>query len=76
MGEAPGDDRDPTVSYRGSVPHPSAPRVITVVGPTAAGMGRAAADMLIRRLEGNRGEASQILFDGELIVRESSGRPR
>jgi DNA-binding LacI/PurR family transcriptional regulator len=47
---------------------------MTTVGPTAAGIGRAAADMLIRRLEGNRGGATQILFDGELIVRESSGR--
>jgi DNA-binding LacI/PurR family transcriptional regulator len=47
---------------------------MTTVGPTAAGMGRAAADMLISRLAGNTGEATQILFDGELTVRESSGR--
>jgi DNA-binding LacI/PurR family transcriptional regulator len=45
---------------------------MTTVGPTAAGMGRAAADMLIRRLEGEPVGASQILFDGQLIVRESS----
>jgi tRNA dimethylallyltransferase len=36
-GEAPTDDRDTTVSYRGEVPTPVTPRVITVVGPTAAG---------------------------------------
>ncbi len=36
-GEAPTDDRDPTVSYRGQVPVGEAPRVVTIVGPTAAG---------------------------------------
>jgi tRNA dimethylallyltransferase len=36
-GEAPADDRDHLVSYRGCVPIPSVPRVIAVVGPTAAG---------------------------------------
>jgi DNA-binding LacI/PurR family transcriptional regulator len=46
---------------------------MTTVGPTAAGMGRAAAAMLIRRLEGDHGEPSQILFDGTLTVRDSSG---
>jgi DNA-binding LacI/PurR family transcriptional regulator len=46
---------------------------MTTVGPTAAGMGRAAADMLIRRLEGDQGEAAQILFDGVLTLRDSSG---
>jgi tRNA dimethylallyltransferase len=36
-GEAPADDRGQTLSYRCSVPFETAPRVITVVGPTAAG---------------------------------------
>jgi len=46
---------------------------MTTVGPIAAVMGRAAADMLIRRLEGDLSAASQVLFDGVLDVRESSG---
>jgi DNA-binding LacI/PurR family transcriptional regulator len=46
---------------------------MTTVGPTAAGMGRAAADMLIRRLEGDPEGVTQMLFDGVLEVRESSG---
>jgi DNA-binding LacI/PurR family transcriptional regulator len=46
---------------------------MTTVGPTAAAMGRAAADMLIRRLEGDVPEVTQVLFDGVLDVRESSG---
>jgi len=49
---------------------------MTTVGPTAAGMGRAAADMLIRRLEGEPVSNPQILFDGELELRESSGPVR
>jgi DNA-binding LacI/PurR family transcriptional regulator len=49
---------------------------MTTVGPTAAGMGRAAADMLIRRLEGEPAGVTQILFDGELELRESSGPAR
>jgi DNA-binding LacI/PurR family transcriptional regulator len=49
---------------------------MTTVGPTAAGMGRAAADMLIRRLEGEPGGVTQMLFDGVLEVRESSGPAR
>jgi len=49
---------------------------MTTVGPTAAGMGRAAADMLIRRLEGDSAGVTQILFDGELELRESSGPVR
>ncbi|MBM2617742.1 tRNA (adenosine(37)-N6)-dimethylallyltransferase MiaA [Actinoplanes sp. LDG1-06] len=36
-GEAPADDRVQTLAYRCSVPFAGAPRVITVVGPTAAG---------------------------------------
>lgn len=36
-GEAPADDRGQTLSYRCSVPFVTAPHVITVVGPTAAG---------------------------------------
>ena len=35
--QVPADDRDHMVSYRGWVPLPLAPRVIAVVGPTAAG---------------------------------------
>jgi DNA-binding LacI/PurR family transcriptional regulator len=49
---------------------------MTTVGPTAAGMGRAAADMLIRRLEGDSAGVTQMLFDGELELRESSGPAR
>jgi DNA-binding LacI/PurR family transcriptional regulator len=49
---------------------------MTTVGPTAAGMGRAAADMLIRRLEGEKSGVTQVLFDGELELRESSGIAR
>jgi DNA-binding LacI/PurR family transcriptional regulator len=49
---------------------------MTTVGPTAAGMGRAAADMLIRRLEGHLSGVTQVLFDGELELRESSGIAR
>jgi DNA-binding LacI/PurR family transcriptional regulator len=49
---------------------------MTTVGPTAAGMGRAAADMLIRRLEGGLSGVTQVLFDGELELRESSGIAR
>src|SRR3954454_12868329 len=49
---------------------------MTTVGPTAAGMGRAAADMLIRRLEGDLSDVTQVLFDGELELRESSGPVR
>jgi tRNA dimethylallyltransferase len=37
FGEAPAGDRDTTVSYRCPVPFGGVPRVITVVGPTAAG---------------------------------------
>src|SRR3954452_17656146 len=36
-GEAPADDRDHMVSYGGCVPLQPVPRVIAVVGPTAAG---------------------------------------
>jgi DNA-binding LacI/PurR family transcriptional regulator len=49
---------------------------MTTVGPTGAGMGRAAADMLIRRLEGEPTGVTQFLFDGELELRESSGPAR
>jgi DNA-binding LacI/PurR family transcriptional regulator len=49
---------------------------MTTVGPTAAGMGRAAADMLIRRLEGDLAGVTQVLFDGKLELRESSGTAR
>jgi DNA-binding LacI/PurR family transcriptional regulator len=46
---------------------------MTTIGPTAAGMGRAAADMLIRRLEGHQSGVTQVLFDGQLELRASSG---
>jgi DNA-binding LacI/PurR family transcriptional regulator/transposase len=47
---------------------------ITTVGPGAAAMGKAAAEMLIRRINGERLDgAAQVLFDGELTVRASSG---
>jgi DNA-binding LacI/PurR family transcriptional regulator len=47
---------------------------MTTVGPVAADMGKAAAEMLIRRIEGQRLSApSQALFDGQLVVRASSG---
>lgn len=47
---------------------------MTTVGPVAAAMGKAAAEMLIRRIEGQQISApSQMLFDGELAVRASSG---
>ncbi|MDQ0785692.1 LacI family DNA-binding transcriptional regulator [Streptomyces sp. B3I8] len=47
---------------------------MTTVGPVAADMGKAAAEMLIRRIEGQRlGAPSQLLFDGQLVVRASSG---
>jgi DNA-binding LacI/PurR family transcriptional regulator len=50
---------------------------MTTVGPIAAAMGRAAADMLIRRLEhtlaGDLSAVTQVLFDGELVLRESTG---
>jgi DNA-binding LacI/PurR family transcriptional regulator len=48
---------------------------MTTVGPTAAAMGRAAAAMLIGRLEGAATGATQVLFDGELTVRGSTGTP-
>ncbi|MGN5633973.1 LacI family DNA-binding transcriptional regulator [Streptomyces sp. AC154] len=47
---------------------------MTTVGPCAAAMGRAAAETLIRRIEGQQlGTPSQKLFDGELVTRSSSG---
>jgi DNA-binding LacI/PurR family transcriptional regulator len=47
---------------------------MTTVGPVAAAMGKAAAEMLIRRIEGQHlSTPSQMLFDGELVVRASSG---
>ncbi|MEV6849179.1 LacI family DNA-binding transcriptional regulator [Actinoplanes sp. NPDC051411] len=46
---------------------------MTTVGPTAAAMGRAAAAMLIERVEGGTTGVSQMLFDGELALRESTG---
>ena len=49
---------------------------MSTVNPSAAGMGKAAADMLIRRLEGGPDTVTQMLFDGELQVRDSSGPAR
>jgi len=49
---------------------------MTTVGPTAAAMGRAAADMLIRRLERDLAGVTQVLFDGRLELRESTGIAR
>jgi DNA-binding LacI/PurR family transcriptional regulator len=46
---------------------------MTTVGPTAAAMGRAAAAMLIERIEGATTGVTQMLFDGELVLRESTG---
>ncbi len=42
---------------------------MTTVGPSAAAMGRAAADMLIRKLEGGPGTPCQELFGGTLHIR-------
>jgi DNA-binding LacI/PurR family transcriptional regulator len=47
---------------------------MTTVGPSAAEMGRAAVDILIRRLEGDDSPPSQMLFKGQLQVRGTSGR--
>lgn len=47
---------------------------VTTVGPGAAAMGKAAVEMLIHRIEGEQPDgATQVLFDGELAVRASSG---
>jgi len=46
---------------------------MTTVGPTAAAMGRAAVAMLIRQVEGAATGVTQMLFDGELVLRESTG---
>jgi DNA-binding LacI/PurR family transcriptional regulator len=49
---------------------------MSTVGPSAAEMGRAAVDLLLRRLEGDGGPPGQVLFRGELQVRGSSGPVR
>ena len=49
---------------------------ITTVGPDAAAMGRAAAAMLIDRLEDLTTGVTQELFDGELVLRESTAPAR
>jgi DNA-binding LacI/PurR family transcriptional regulator/transposase len=46
---------------------------VSTIGPGAAAMGKAAAEMLIRRIEGGQPDPTQLLFDGELTVRASSG---
>jgi DNA-binding LacI/PurR family transcriptional regulator len=46
---------------------------MTTVGPTAAAMGRAAVAMLIDRVEGGASGVTQVLFDGVLALRESTG---
>lgn len=50
---------------------------LTTVGPAAGGIGKAAAEMLIRRLEDDEPDAvTQVLFDGELQLRASTGPAR
>jgi DNA-binding LacI/PurR family transcriptional regulator len=49
---------------------------MTTVGPSAAAMGRHAIDVLIRRVEGEGGSPSQVLFPGQLDVRGSTGPVR
>lgn len=46
---------------------------MTTVGPTAAAMGRAAVAMLIERVEGGTSDVTQMLFDGVLALRGSTG---
>jgi DNA-binding LacI/PurR family transcriptional regulator len=46
---------------------------MTTVGPSAVRIGRAAAGLLIRRIEGDLVSATQLLLDGELQLRGSSG---
>jgi DNA-binding LacI/PurR family transcriptional regulator len=46
---------------------------MTTVGPTAGAMGRAAVAMLIDRVEGGATGVTQVLFDGELTLRGSTG---
>jgi DNA-binding LacI/PurR family transcriptional regulator len=49
---------------------------MTTVSPSASAMGRAGVDALIQRLEGRLLDASQMLFEGELTVRGTSGPVR
>jgi DNA-binding LacI/PurR family transcriptional regulator len=49
---------------------------MTTVSPSASAMGRAGVDALIQRLEGRLVDASQMLFEGELTVRGTSGPVR
>jgi DNA-binding LacI/PurR family transcriptional regulator len=49
---------------------------MTTVGPSAAAMGRAAADILIRTLEGVPGNHHQELFKGELNLRGTTATVR
>ena len=46
---------------------------MTTVSPSASGIGRAGVDALIQRLEGKLVHTSQMLFEGELAVRGTSG---
>ena len=49
---------------------------MTTVSPSASAIGRAGVDALIQRLEGRLTDTSQMLFEGELTVRGTSGRAR
>jgi tRNA dimethylallyltransferase len=80
-GEAPADDRDHMVSYGGCVPLPPVPRVIAVVGPTAAGKSALSLD-LARELGGEVVNADSMqLYRGmdigtaKLSVAERGGVP-
>jgi DNA-binding LacI/PurR family transcriptional regulator len=46
---------------------------MTTIGPSAAEIGHAAVDMLLRRLDGDAAPARQLLFRGELSLRGSCG---
>jgi DNA-binding LacI/PurR family transcriptional regulator len=49
---------------------------MTTVSPSASAIGRAGVDALIQRLEGRLTDTSQMLFEGELTVRGTSGPAR
>ncbi len=49
---------------------------MTTVSPSASAIGRAGVDALIQRLEGKLMHTSQMLFEGELMVRGTSGPAR
>jgi DNA-binding LacI/PurR family transcriptional regulator len=49
---------------------------MTTVSPSAGAIGRAGVDALIQRLEGRLVHTSQMLFEGELTVRGTTGPAR